>query len=154
VTIDPIPRSLDELMEAARARISRLEPREAQAAVDEGALLVDIRGDWNREQDGIIPGSVHIPRTVLEWRLDPHGPWRNAHVDPRRRLVLVCDHGYSSVLAAASLVDMGFAGAGDVIGGYEAWRLAGLPVAPAPPRTPGEMAGIGPPDGAPVSEAR
>jgi rhodanese-related sulfurtransferase len=149
VTSPGEPQTLEDLLDAARARITRLHPHEAQAAVAEGALLVDIRGDRSREHDGIVPGSVHIPRTVLEWRLDPHGPWRNPHIPRNRRLVVICDHGFSSVLAAAGLVDLGVAGTADVVGGYEAWRLAGLPVAPAPrPRADGAQPGMGPPDDA------
>ena len=64
-------RTLDELLDAARARIARLEPVDAHVAAEQGALLIDIRGRVDRERDGIVPGSLHIPRTVLEWRLDP-----------------------------------------------------------------------------------
>ena len=71
---------------------------------------------------------VHIPRTVLEWRLDPESPWRNPHVGSLdQQIVLICDHGCSSILAAATLVELGFARAGDVVGGFAAWRDAGLP---------------------------
>ncbi len=107
---DPVPRTLEDVLDAARARITRLDPHQAQAALDGGALLVDIRGDLSRAHDGIVPGSVHVPRTVLEWRLDPNGPWRNPHIAADRHLVVICDHGFSSVLAAASLVELGFAG--------------------------------------------
>jgi rhodanese-related sulfurtransferase len=141
-------RTLEELLEEARARIERLEPTEALAATKDGALLVDIRSDMDRERDGIVPGSLHLPRTVLEWRLAPDSPWRNPHVGgPERHVVLLCDHGYSSSLAAATLVELGLR-AGDVVGGFAAWREAGLPVAPAPShgRGAGELAGMRPPD--------
>jgi rhodanese-related sulfurtransferase len=155
VPSDPSARTLEDVLDAARARITRLDPHQAQAAMDDGALLVDIRGDLSRAHDGIVPGSVHVPRTVLEWRLDPNGPWRNRHIAADRRLVVICDHGFSSVLAAASLVELGFSGTADVVGGYEAWRLAGLPTARAPdPQRDGELPGMAPPDGAPVSGAR
>jgi rhodanese-related sulfurtransferase len=139
-------RTLDELLEEARARIERLEPADAFAALQDGALLVDIRSDTSRERDGIVPGSLHIPRTVLEWRVAPESEWRNPHVcGIDGRIVLLCDHGYSSSLAAATLVDLGFARAGDVVGGYEAWRAAGLPTTGAPTRSePGELAGMNP----------
>ena len=136
-------RTLEQLLEAARARIERLEPAEARAANERGALLIDIRADFDRERDGIVPGSLHIPRTVLEWRLDPDSTWRNPHVGGLdQHIVLLCDHGCSSVFAAATLVELGFAHAGDVIGGYAAWREAGLPTAPSPAyrREPGEPA--------------
>lgn len=141
--------TLAQLLETARARITRLEPHEAFAAAGQGVYLIDIRSDLDRERDGIVPGSLHIPRTVLEWRVDPDGPWRNPHVGGvDAQLVLICDHGESSSLAAASLVDCGFASAGDVIGGFAAWCDAGLPTARAPRRRrkAGELAGMFPPD--------
>jgi len=142
-------RTLEQLLEAAQARIERFEPAEAHAASERGALLIDIRADVDRERDGIVPGTLHIPRTVLEWRLDPDSSWRNPHVGGLdQQILLLCDHGCSSVFAAAALVDLGFAHAGDVIGGYAAWREAGLPTAASPPcrREPGEPAGMRPPD--------
>jgi rhodanese-related sulfurtransferase len=149
VAVGVTRRTLEQLLEAAQARIERLEPAEALAAIERRALLIDIRSELDRERDGIIPGSLHIPRTVLEWRLDPDSSWRNPHVGGLgKQIVLFCDHGCSSVFAAATLVDLGFERAGDVIGGFAAWREAGLPTAPAPPsqRQPGERAGMGPPD--------
>ena len=73
-------RTLKELLDDARARIERLEPHAALAAVAKGAVIVDIRSVLDRERDGIVPGSIHIPRTVLEWRLDPDSAWRNPYV--------------------------------------------------------------------------
>jgi rhodanese-related sulfurtransferase len=129
-----VRRTLDQLLGEARERITRFEPAEALTATRRGALLIDIRSDLDRAREGIVPGSLHIPRTVLEWRLDPDSPWRSPHVGGlEQRIVLLCDHGFSSILAAATLVDLGFAGAGDVIGGYAAWRAAGLPTRIAPP---------------------
>jgi rhodanese-related sulfurtransferase len=123
-------RTVHDLVEKATARIERLEPEAAQAAMQGGAVLVDIRSDSDRARDGIVPGSLHVPRTVLEWRLDPVSDWRSPHApELADRVVLLCDHGFSSALAAASLVDLGFARAGDVVGGFAAWREAGLPVA-------------------------
>ena len=142
-------RTLDQLLDAARARITRLEPHEADAAVDQGALLIDIRSDGDRERSGIVPGSLHIPRTVLEWRLDLDGRWHNPYVTGLdQRIVLLCDDGCSSILAAGTLVELGFASAADVIGGFAAWREAGLPTVPATHhrREPGELAGMRPPD--------
>ena len=142
-------RTLEQLLVAAHARIERLEPAEAFAATEQGTLLIDIRTDADRERDGIVTGSLHIPRTVLEWRLDPDSSWRNPHVGGLdRQILLLCEHGCSSSLAAATLVDLGFERAGDVIGGFAAWREALLPTAPAPPsqRQPGEPAGMGQPD--------
>jgi rhodanese-related sulfurtransferase len=141
-------RTLEELLEKARASIDRLEPSEAFEATRRSALLIDIRSVVDRERDGIVPGSLHIPRTVLEWRLDLDSPLRNPHVgDLERQIVLLCNHGCSSIFAAATLVELGFAHAGDVIGGYAAWLAAGLPTTAAPPeRRPGGLPGMGPPD--------
>jgi rhodanese-related sulfurtransferase len=144
--------TLDELLAAASARITRYEPAEAFAAIERGALLIDIRSEHDRERDGIVPGSVHIPRTVLEWRVAPTSSHRNPHVgDVNRQLILICDHGCSSILAAATLVDLGFASAGDVVGGYAAWSRAGLGTAACLPgqRERGEPAGMGAPAGPP-----
>lgn len=149
MAVDAKRRRLEELFAAARARIERLEPVEAFAAAGRDAVLIDIRSDLDRERDGIVPGSLHIPRTVLEWRLDPESSWRNPHVGGLdAQIVLLCDSGYSSVFAAATLVDLGFQRAGDVVGGFAAWREAGLPTAPSPRhrRRPGEPAGMRPPD--------
>ena len=141
------PRTLDELVAAAAARIDRLEPRAALAGMERGAVLVDVRSDTSRERDGIVPGSLHIPRTVLEWRLAGEEEWRTPHVPGRTaQVVLLCEHGCSTVLAAATLVDLGFTRAGDVVGGFEAGRAAGLPVVPAPTPRPGGHPGLGPPD--------
>lgn len=142
-------------MAEAAAKIERLQPAEALAALEQGARLIDVRSDVHRERDGIVPGSFHIPRTVLEWRLDPESPWRNQHLGGLdERIVLLCDHGYCSVLAAGTLADLGFR-VGDVVGGFAAWHDAGLPTAPAPVRRrgPTEPPGIGPADQAP-SETR
>jgi len=142
-------RTLEELLDAARARIEQLEPTQAFAATKRGVLLIDIRSDLDRDRDGIIPGSLHIPRTVLEWRLDPESSWRNPHVGGLgEQIVLLCDHGCSSVFAAATLIDLGFERVGDVVGGFAAWHEAGLPTAPSPRhrRRPGEPAGMRPPD--------
>jgi rhodanese-related sulfurtransferase len=142
-------RTLDELLAEAGARIERLEPADALAELEEGACLVDIRSEAAREREGVVPGSLHVPRTVLEWRLEPDSPWRNPHAPGLgQRVVLFCDHGFSSVLAVATLLELGFERAADVVGGFAAWREAGLPTAPAPPRRPeGELPGMGPPDG-------
>ena len=141
-------RGADDLLAAARARITRFEPPAAWEAASAGAVLVvDIRSDDDRRRDGVVPGSLHIPRTVLEWRVDPASGWNNPHVGGRdRRLVLMCSHGLSSSLAAAVLLDLGFEGAGDVVGGFEAWRGEGLPVRRARARAAGTLPGMTGPD--------
>lgn len=124
--------TVDELLARARERLVRVEPAEAAAAMDDGAVLVDIRSGFQRARDGRVPGAVVVARNVLEWRCDPASPWREDSVsDPARRVVLLCDEGYQSSLAAVTLHDLGLADATDVIGGFQAWRAAGLPVEPA-----------------------
>jgi rhodanese-related sulfurtransferase len=141
-------RTLAELIQQASEKIERLTPAEALEAMGDGALLVDIRSETARRRDGIVTGSLHIPRTVLEWRVAPDSEWRNPHVADDRRLILLCDHGWSSTLAAATLVDLGYPRTGDVVGGFAAWREAGLPVAEAPPpASRGDLPGMGGPDG-------
>lgn len=141
--------TLRALLDAAAARIVRLEPIEALTAIRTGGLLVDIRSEPDRSRDGVVPGSLHIPRTVLEWRLAPDSSWRSPHVgDLDQQIVLMCDHGCASILAAATLVDLGFTRAGDVIGGFAAWRAAGLPSVPAQPtdHAAGALPGMHGPD--------
>ena len=79
--------------------------------------MVDIRSGDVRARTGVVPGAFHIPRTVLEWRVTPSSEWRNPHVSGLEHVVLLCDGGYSSSLAAAILLDLGV-DAGDVIGGF------------------------------------
>jgi rhodanese-related sulfurtransferase len=119
------------LLEAARARLERLEPSAALDALAEGSLLIDTRDVAVRRETGVIPGSVHVPLSVLFWRLDPTSESSDPRLaDPNRRVVLICAHGYSSSLAAATLLDLGYERATDVVGGFEAWAAAGLPVSP------------------------
>ncbi len=142
-------RTIDELLAEARGQIDRLEPRAAFEAVEQGALLIDIRQDTNRLRDGIIPGSLHVPRTVLEWRVDLDSTSRNPHVGGLdRHVIVVCDHGYSSSLAAATLLRLGFGRATDLVGGFVGWRDAGLPTRPLTQlrSEPGMLSGMGPPD--------
>jgi rhodanese-related sulfurtransferase len=122
-------RTIDELLAASRTRIERLSPEAAFAAQGQGALLVDTRCEDDRRAGGAIPGSVHVPLSVLFWRLDPSSGYDDpALSDLDRPIVLLCAHGYSSSLAAATLRDLGFASVADVVGGFEAWSGAGLPV--------------------------
>jgi rhodanese-related sulfurtransferase len=135
--------SIEDVLAEARRRILRYAPTEAAAA---HALIVDLRSSDERARTGIIPGSIHVPRSVLEWRADPDSGWSNPRIADRRLpLILVCAHGYSSSLAAESLVVLGFEHVGDIEGGFEAWQAAGLPVAPAPGPS-GTLPGMGGPD--------
>ena len=105
-------------------------PAEASSILRSGGLLVDIRPAAQRAQCGEIPGSLVIERNVLEWRLDPTGPDRHPAVtgDGAGPVVVVCQQGYASSLAAASLQELGLSGATDLDGGFDAWKAAGLPV--------------------------
>ena len=105
------------MLAEARTRIRRYTPEEAAADAD--LLIVDLRSVDERERTGVIPGSKHVPYSVIKWRADPTSESRDEEL-VGRRLCLVCQQGYSSSLAAASLVDLGV-DAGDLIGGYEAW---------------------------------
>lgn len=123
--------TLDELLGRARARLARVEATDAPRAMADGAIVVDIRSDEQRARDGVVPGTVRIARNVLEWRCAPSSDARDEAVcDPAKRLVLMCDAGYQSSLAAATLQELGLPHATDLAGGFQAWRAAGLPVEP------------------------
>jgi rhodanese-related sulfurtransferase len=135
---DPPRTTIHELLDAARRRLRRLDPYEARDAVVAGAVLIDIRSERQRENDGVIPGAHFLPRNVLEWRLDP----ASGHSDPGlsddldRHVILVCNEGYQSSLAAATLQDLGFRRATDLRGGFQAWRAAGCSVEPCHSSSP------------------
>jgi rhodanese-related sulfurtransferase len=114
------PRSIDELLEEARAKIRRVEVADLDDELERGALLVDTRPVEQREFDGEIPGAIVVDRNVLEWRLDPQSEFRIAETGYDRRIILFCNEGYSSSLAAATLRELGL-DATDLVGGYQAW---------------------------------
>jgi rhodanese-related sulfurtransferase len=122
--------TIDELLARLRRRLDRVTVDDVLDAVRGGAILVDIRSERQRARDGLIPGAIFHPRNVLEWRCDP----ASGYDDPRlsgdlgRRIILVCDEGYQSTLAAATLQELGFARATDLVDGFQAWAAAGLPV--------------------------
>jgi rhodanese-related sulfurtransferase/ubiquinone/menaquinone biosynthesis C-methylase UbiE len=129
LAIAPPPRTADDLLEEARRRLARLDPHQASEALAAGAVLIDIRTESQRAEDGVVPGSVFVARNVLEWRCDPRSPHRDDRFDGReRRLILMCNEGYQSSLAAATLHALGLTDATDLDGGFQAWRAAGLPV--------------------------
>ncbi|MER7660514.1 MULTISPECIES: rhodanese-like domain-containing protein [unclassified Streptomyces] len=120
---------IDELLERVREGLDRVEPKQAFAEAADGALLVDIRYAALRDHDGLIPGALVVERNELEWRLDPQGSHRAPEaVSHDLRVVVICNEGYASSLAAASLRDLGLYRATDLIGGFQAWKAAGLPV--------------------------
>ena len=119
-------------MEARAALPRRPTPAEAHAAQAQGALLIDIRGDDQRRVGGLIPGALVLPRNALEWRCDPAGRWRHPALTGRdQHIILICQEGFQSSLAAATLQRLGLVNATDLDGGFAAWAAAGLPVTPA-----------------------
>jgi rhodanese-related sulfurtransferase len=124
----PGPRTIEDLLAEARARIVRLTPQDAVARIAAGALLVDIRPAAQRAREGEVPGSLIVERNVLEWRFDPASDARlpqatGYDVD----VIVLCSEGYTSSLAADALRSLGLHRATDVIGGFSAWAAAGLP---------------------------
>jgi rhodanese-related sulfurtransferase len=107
---------------AARAGLERVAPQDLAAVQAAGALVVDIRPAANRLAEGALPGAVVVERIHLEWRLDPTSPDRLPEAVAGRRVVLVCNEGYSSSLAARVLQDLGVRGATDLEGGFRAWK--------------------------------
>lgn len=125
--------TVEAMLRAARARIERLQPAVVARELAEGAVLVDIRSDSQRARDGEIPEAIAVCRNVLEWRCDPTSRWRDERTsDPARRLIVLCNEGFQSSLAAATLKTLGHELAADVIGGFIAWREAGLEIQPPP----------------------
>ena len=123
--------AIEDLLAAARADLIRLDPHQSIAAVQAGGLIVDIRSDWQRGREGLVPGARFVPRNVLEWRFDSSrdycDPVLLAVTGP---LILMCAEGYQSSLAAATLRQIGVTHATDMTGGFAAWRAEGLPVIP------------------------
>ncbi len=132
---------IDEILAAARRRFERVGPRFAHRAQQRGAVLVDIRPVAQRAAHGEIPGAVVIERNVLEWRLDPRSdarlPFANRYDLP---VIVFCQEGYTSSLAAAALLDLGLFRATDLEGGFAAWKAAGLPCLPGVPDLPPQPA--------------
>ena len=126
--MSPAPRGIDELLAEARSRLARLTPDQSRDAQRAGAVLVDIRPAAQRAAHGEIPGAIVIERNVLEWRLDPRSDARLGFATRYDlEIIITCQEGYTSSLAAASLHDLGLTRATDLIGGFAAWRAAGLP---------------------------
>ena len=123
-------KTVDDLLAEARGLLpSRLPPEAAAQAQAEGAILIDIRDDDQIRADGSIPGALEIPRNVLEWRCDPASRWHHPSIcDRLQQLIVICNEGYQSSLAAANLQRLGFASATDVDGGFVAWKATKLPV--------------------------
>ena len=115
--------AIDALLATARQGLDRVEPADLDAETAAGALVVDIRPIDQRVRDGGLPGALIIDRNVLEWRLDPTSPHRLPEVtNAHQRIIIVCNEGYSSSLAAATLQKLGIDHATDLIGGFQAWK--------------------------------
>ena len=143
VTVRPRgARTIDEILASARARLVRVTPRQAFGELSGGGVLIDIRPAAQRAAQGEIPGSTIVERNHLEWRLDPFSdarlPWVTGY---DHRIIVFCQEGYTSSLAAAALLDLGLARATDMVGGQLSWRSGGLPVAPAAARSAKVAAG-------------
>jgi rhodanese-related sulfurtransferase len=120
--------TIDEVLAQARAELDRVTPQRADELRRAGALLVDIRPHANRLAEGEIPDSVPVERIVLEWRLDPAGEHRLPGFTADTPVIVLCNEGYASSLAARDVRRLGVRSVTDLIGGFRAWRAAGLPV--------------------------
>jgi rhodanese-related sulfurtransferase len=127
--------TIEQVLAAARARLSRVSPRQAHEEAAGGALLVDIRPHAQRSAEGEIPGAMVVERNVLEWRFDPTSGAHLPEASYDLRIIVVCSEGYTSSLAAAALQDLGISRATDMAGGFRAWELDGLPTVSPERRT-------------------
>src|SRR5215207_4136466 len=125
----PVP-TVDQLLNHAKALLPcRYSPVETMSQMEAGALVIDIRGDEQQRRDGLIPRTIVVRRNVLEWRCDPKSPWRHPSItDHGQKIILFCNEGYQSVLAAANLQILGLTLATDMEGGFTGWKSAGLPI--------------------------
>ena len=129
-----MPKTVDQLGVEARSTLERVSAQQTRDELAGGALLIDTRTSEQRVEHGSIPGAIPIGLNVLEWRLDPTSEWRIPEATGHDvRVIVFCQEGFSSSLAAGRLQSMGLHRATDVIGGFEAWRDAGLPVEHADP---------------------
>jgi rhodanese-related sulfurtransferase len=123
--------AVDRLLARARLGLRRVDPRQAKQIGDAGGLLIDIRPAAQRAEFGEIPGVLIVERNNLEWRLDPGGSHRLPEAEnPDRPVVIICQEGYASSLAAVSLIEVGRTAVTDLEGGFVAWKQAGLPTTP------------------------
>ncbi len=114
--------TIDQKLEAARAGLDRVPVERLAGEIERGALRVDIRPVEQRSRDGEVPGALVIDSNVLLWRLAPSSDYRVMDVAPDQRVIVMCNEGYTSSLAAAELQELGVPGATDLVGGYQAWR--------------------------------
>ncbi|CRK58947.1 hypothetical protein [Alloactinosynnema sp. L-07] len=122
--------AIDDQLAQARSTLDRLDPADADRLRQDGALLIDIRPFANRAEEGEIPGAIPVERIHLEWRLDPHGDHRLPGFTEDTTVIVFCNEGYASSLAARDVKRLGLHNATDLIGGFRAWNDAGLPTRP------------------------
>ncbi|KAG9393328.1 Rhodanese-like domain [Carpediemonas membranifera] len=128
-------RSVEEILADSRKGITRVEPEDLPAAQARGAHVIDVRSAVTRDVEGHIPGAVVIERLVMDWRLDPRGAWRMAGApEPADEVVVVCNEGFHSSLAARDLRELGLVHATDLVGGFRAYQAAGMPTVDVPTR--------------------
>ncbi len=120
----PETTTVDAWLTGARARLDRVQPQDLAQEIADGAIVIDTRDSADREAEGALPGAVIVTRNVLEWRMSPSRPTRLEGITADSRVIIVCNDGFSSSIAAASLQDLGLPRATDLVGGYRAWRAA------------------------------
>lgn len=116
--------TVDEWLTGARARLDRVQPQDLAQEIADGAIVIDTRDSAEREAEGALPGAVIVTRNVLEWRMSPSSPTRLEGITADSRVIIVCNDGFSSSIAAADLHHLGLPRATDLVGGYRAWRAA------------------------------
>ncbi|MBK0332540.1 sulfurtransferase [Brachybacterium sp. MASK1Z-5] len=128
-------RSIAEILAEARRGTARVAPSDLPGPLRDGARVIDVRTPWTRDAEGHIPGAIVVEHTVMLWRLDPLSPSRMADGPSYDDdVIVVCNEGFSSSLAARDLRELGFSRATDLEGGFRAWAAAGLPVQAEPTR--------------------
>lgn len=114
--------TIDDYLEQKRTGLDRVSPEDLSEAIADGALVVDIRPSQYRESEGEMPGAVVFERNVLLWRLSPSSDARTIDVAPDQKVIVFCNEGYASSIAASELREVGVAGATDLVGGFRAWK--------------------------------
>ena len=117
-----------DMVAEAKAQVENLTPKQAAEEAKNGAVIVDIRDGEELQKESNVPGAVHVPRGMLEFRADPSSPYHNAALKPDKRVILHCASGGRSALAAKTLKEMGYSNVAHLDGGFTAWKKQGLPV--------------------------
>ena len=117
-----------DLVAEARSKIENLPADQVEKEMADGAIVVDLRDADELRAGGKIPGAIHVPRGMLEFRADPSSPYHQDGLDPSKRVILHCASGGRSALAGAMLKDMGYENVGHLDGGFNGWKESGKPV--------------------------